>query len=63
VEDILAAGLTNKKKKVLSKARQRLKEQDFPNREEKICPRENVLISDKSLADSAEALIGVFLGR
>lgn len=51
------------KKQILSKAKQRLKDQDFPNKDERIRPRENVFISDKSVADSAQALIGVFLGR
>ena len=65
VEEILVAGPNSntKKKQILSKARQRLKDQDLPNKDERVRPRENVFISDKSLADSDEALIGVFLGR
>jgi len=65
VEEILVAGPNSKskKKQILSKARQRLNDQALPKKDERIRPRENVFISDKSLADSAEALIGVFLGR
>ena len=51
------------KTKLLEEARQRLKKKESPTGTERIKPREHILISDKSLADSGEALIGVFLAR
>jgi hypothetical protein len=37
--------------------------QAFPGKGERLAPRDHVLISDKSIADSTEALIGLFLAR
>ena len=65
VEDLLQGGLEDpdKKRAILKKARQRLAEQNLPDKNDRIRPRENVFISDKSFADSGEALIGVFLAK
>ena len=65
VETLMKANFSDESKsELLSLARGRLGQEGFVLKaEDKVCPRENVLISDKSLADSAEALIGLFLSR
>ena len=71
VEDVLETGFDSVrgifsdscKNKLIEEARKRLKKSELPLNTERVRPRENVFISDKSLADSGEALIGVFLAR
>ena len=65
VENLIKSNFSDEgKSKLLRLARGRLRDEGFVIKaEDKVFPRENVLISDKSLADSAEALIGLFLSR
>ena len=51
------------KKKVFKLVRDRLHQEYAPPASERVCTRQCIYISDKSLADSAEALIGLFLYR
>ena len=63
LSDVLKNGFDeNTKEKLFKEARKLIKTSQLPGKD-RICPRQNVLISDKSFADSAEALIGVFLAR
>ena len=61
--ELLQTGFNaSSKEKLFKEARRLLRSNELPGRD-RLCPRQNVLISDKSFADSAEALIGVFLAR